>query len=250
MRATSFLLVLLLTQPVQVSQSLAARQELDKKLVTHIETYDLSADTFLQALTKVAAQFQLPMGIEWVKAPAHLTKVNFSWQQATVYQILESVVKSQPGYDLDISNGMVHVSPRGFLTDPHNFLNLRVDEFGVQDEFIGVASRRLRDLVRRIVSPPASFPLEGEAGSLATGMGDHRVSFKLKDAAVRDILDRLSSAADLKVWIVTYPQEPRWTPSGFRRTISLYRAGPIPDEYQPEWIFLPCCLSRCACCPG
>jgi hypothetical protein len=123
--------------------------------------------------------------------------------------------------------------------DKHSFLNLRIDRFEVQNEFVGVANKRLNSLVNRIVSPPPPSPSGArEAGSTATGKGDRQVSFKLENATVREILDKLSLAADKKIWIVTYAENATLTRTGFRRTVSFYGASPIPDAYQPIWMLL------------
>ncbi|MGH9915707.1 MAG: hypothetical protein ACRD63_10525, partial [Pyrinomonadaceae bacterium] len=214
------------------------------KLRTKVENYTIAADTFLQALTRVAAKFEIPMGFEWVKAPDTLRSINRSWQRATVYQIIESLVKAQPGYDFRISNGVVHVFPHGSLTDEHNFLNIRIDKFEVQNEFVEVASERLRSRVRGLIrQPPPSPPGarqtgKGVAGSMVIDMRDRQVSFRLVNSTVRDVLDKLSLAAGFKIWVVTYPETPTFTNAGFRRTSSLYTDNIIPDENQPIWRLL------------
>lgn len=238
MVTTSILFLMLLLQPVWVSQPSEEPQSLQRRLQVNLEQYTLSADTFLQALTKVATQFEIPMGIEWVQAPVSLRNVNLSWQRVTVYQVVKSLVESQPGYEVEISNGVVHVFPRGSPRDPHNFLNLRIDKFKVQNEPVAVANHRLHALVKRIVSsPPPSPPGAGEAGSIATSTDDRQVSLELENATVRDILDKLILAGVFKIWIVTYPESPALTKAGFRQVLSLYRSS-VPGEEAPVWALL------------
>ena len=241
---TSSFLALLLLQPTCVSHRPAESRGVQIKLQAKITNYTLTADTFLLALTRVCGKFEIPMGIEWVKSPKTLRNVNHTWQHATVYRVIESLVRGQPGYSFEVRNGVVHVFPKGALRDRHNFLNIRIEQFEVQNEHIAVASRlRLYPLVHHVVSPPvgATSP-ESEGGTgyhISTGSGDERVSFKSRNITVRGILDRFSLAAGLKIWIVTYPEKPTLTVAGFRRTGSLYRDAPLPDEYQPLWEFLP-----------
>lgn len=234
MLATVGLAILLVQQgsPTQLSME---SPELEKILQLKVTEFSASGETFLQALLKVAAEFEIPMGIEWVRAPEASRKVHLSWRDASVYEVVESVVKSWPGYDFEISDGVVHVFPRGLLADKRSFLNLGIAAFEVEDDYVMFASRRLRNRVRRIVSPPPPpRPGAGYAGSMATGWGDRRVSFKLKKVTVRDVLDKLILSADLKVWIVTYTEKPGLTQGGFRNVLAVDGTA-IAEQEQPVW---------------
>lgn len=225
-------------------------KQLRTKLQRRVDNYSLSAPTLLQALTKVASQFEIPMGIEWVKEPSTMRPVLFSRKHATVYQIIESLVNSQRGYRFDVGDEIVHVSPRRSSKSPHSFLDMRINRFDVQHEFVAVASYRLRRLVnvpvmsRRDTSPSNTTPGSpssgsGTAGSITSGSGDRRVSLKVRNATVRTILDRLCLAADLRIWVVTYPPRFTTTKDGFRRTAALHTDVSVPDDEQPMWVFLP-----------
>lgn len=244
----SFLIMLLL--PRWDLPQIPNAQGLRTKLQIRVDNYSLSAPTLIQALTKVASQFEIPMGIEWVKEPSTMRTVSFSKKHATVYQIIESLVKSQRGYGFAIGEDIVHVFPRGSLKNTRSFLDLRINRFDVQDEFVAVASYRLRRLVnvpvvsrtatlRRGTSPGLPSPGSGTAGSIAAGSGDRRVSLKVRNATVRNILDRLCLAADLRIWVVSYPPRFTITKGGFRRTVALHTDVSVPDEEQPQWVFLP-----------
>lgn len=246
MFATLFLLFLL--QPVPAAQS-STQQGLQRKLQTRVENYRLSEDSFLQALTKVASQFQIPLGIEWVKEPSTMRSFHLSMKRATVYQLIESLVKDS-GYGLEIKKDIVHVFPRGSLTDRRSFLNVPIKRFDVQDEFVTFAARRLRDMLNRDASRRhTSKPTKGKpdnwsqgtgtGGSAAVGLGDERISLKLRNVRARDVLDSLSLAAGLKIWVVTYPRRFTTTEGGFRRTAATHTDTDIPDEEQPIWVFLP-----------
>jgi hypothetical protein len=86
-------------------------------------------------------------------------------------------------------------------------------------------------------SPPQS--LDGEGGSAGSGIGDRKISVSLRSVTVRDVLDHLCLAADLKIWIVAYPPERTQTAEGFFRTAALYSDQSLDDQYQPTWTFLP-----------
>lgn len=172
-----------------------------------------------------------------------------SMKRGTVYQVIDSLVKDS-GYHLEIKMEIVHVFPRGALTDRRNFLNVSIKKFEVQDEFVAVAALRLRnrvhgDVRQRQTSKPTTSKLDnwsqgpGSGGSAASGSGDRRISLKLENVRTRDILDRLSLAAGLKVWVVTYPSLVTTTEGGFRRTAAMHTNQDVSDEEQPLWVLLP-----------
>jgi hypothetical protein len=149
------------------------------------------------------------------------------------------VVFAPAGYELDLSNGVVHIRPVILRDDPGNILNVRVPSFEVRDEYVNMASRRLELLAHSIVVPPDPAEASlGSGGSMATGSGDRKTSFRLQNATVRDILDKLCLAADLHVWIVGYPPEsPTRTAAGFVRTTTVILDLTVDDKFQPVWIF-------------
>jgi hypothetical protein len=115
--------------------------------------YTISGDSFVQVLTRVASQFRIPMGIEWVKSPESLKPLSFTWHEATVEQVLSRIVSSQPGYSYDIENAVFHVLPPDALHDDLSFLNLRIKSFAVDNEFVEFAGFRLKAILRRILYP-------------------------------------------------------------------------------------------------
>ncbi len=233
----TLLLATLLLQPIWAWPPPPGEQGLQVKLRARLENYTIIADSFPQALTKVAAQFEIPMGIEWIRTPATQREIRRSWRHTTAYGVVESLVKSQRGYNFGIANGVVHVFPQGALMDRSSFLNHRINKFEAKNEFAGVLSYRLRELLKRTVSPSLpSSPALGTGVSIATGAGDRRITFRLVNATVRQVLDKLGLATDFRIWIVTYPED--LTETGFRRVASLYTSSAVPDNEQPVWAFL------------
>jgi hypothetical protein len=225
-------LFVLTTHPMLGSQ---AQEDLDKKLQAEVSGYTVAEDSFVQALTKVASDFKLPMGIEWVRDPGTVGKVNLSLRHTTVRSVIETLVATQKGYDSRKENGVVHIFQREVGSGERNFLNLTVEKFEVRNEFVGMASQDLRALVKRTVSPPRIVTGGGEGRSYGAGIGERRVSFKLEKVTVRNILDYLLPLAGFKVWIVTFGNTSSLTPTGFYRTTSLWNPGPLPDQEQPVW---------------
>ncbi|MGH9682813.1 MAG: hypothetical protein ACRD4S_04280 [Candidatus Acidiferrales bacterium] len=212
---------------------------LEAKLHASVEDYTLVADTFLQALARVAAEFQVPMGVEWSGSPATLQRVSLSWDHADVQQVIETIVKNQPGYGLSVDDGTVHVFPKWTASNQRDFTKLRIHKFEVSNMVVEMANHRLRDLVKLTVSPrppaPRSADRKGEMYSQAANVGDPDVAIKLEDVDVRTVLDNLAQASDRKIWVVTFVGESDVTSTGFWRTLTLWNNKPIPDNEQPVW---------------
>lgn len=210
--------------------------QLASKLGTRVPKYDLNAGNFVDALTRVGSEFQVPMGIEWVNASAARVKLNRSWKDVTVEEIIQTIVKTQPGYEILVRGGIVRVYSPKLIPERQNFLRLHIDRLHVNREVVEIASRRLRERVKLTVSPPKPQPGGGGVGSsLLTNPDDPQISLQLSNASVEEILDALAVASARKIWIVTFSESPSLTPTGFRRTLSLWNSTPMSDDEQPVW---------------
>lgn len=212
-----------------------AQEDLGRELQAEVSNYAVAEDSFVQALTKVASEFKLPMGIEWVRDAETVGKVDLSLSRTTVRGVIEALVATRKGYHWRAENGVVHIFRADISGDQRNFLNLRVDNFEVRDRFVGMASQDLRALIKRTVSPPRILTEGGEGRSYGAGVGERRVSLRLEKVTVRNILDYFLALAGFKVWIVTFSDTSNWTPTGFYRTMSLWNPTRVPDEEQPIW---------------
>lgn len=213
--------------------------ELQVKLDVPVNQYSLSANGLADALIRTAKQFQLPMGIEWVKDKEALRALNLTWKGDTVGAILHSIVKEYPGYSLRVEHGVVHVFRRDLVNYSHNFLNLKVPGFlDAREEIGGITNQRLRSAVQNIVSPRNLPPGAGEAGDYATGIDEKPLTLMLRNGTIREALEKLADASEHKVWVVTFSDSPGLTPTGFRRTETLWHPAPFPDRDQPMWDFL------------
>jgi hypothetical protein len=235
---TVFLLAVMLFTPAKMlAQPESA--ELRAKLDARVSQYSLSAAGLADALARISKQFQLPVGIEWVKDKDALRSFSRIWKDQTVRQVLRSIVEAYPGYDFQVEDGVVHVFRRDLLNDSHNFLNLKVpDFFEVRQETAGFANVELRSVVQNIVSPRNLPPGAGEGGSYATGIHEKPITLNLRGLTVREVLEKLAAVSEHNMWIVTFSDAPELTPTGFRRTETLWHPAPFPDTQQPMWDFL------------
>jgi hypothetical protein len=215
--------------------------ELRAALQQRAPNYDVTASNFVDALIEVAGTFKLPMGVVWIRKPAELKPVKFSWSDTTVDKMIHDIVNAQPGYGIEVRNAVVHVRPRQMIPSTQSFLGLKIASFEAQNEVAELADKRLAALANIRVMPPKPPPA-GQAGAgvgleQAVEMGDPEISISLADVSVEDVLDAISLASPFKVWLVTFEGDNNLTPGGFRRTV-LASGRSVPDEDQPLWEIL------------
>jgi len=200
--------------------------DLMAKLNKHVSNYNLGVFSFVGALIRVSGDFEVPMGITWVNSPTTRAELPFAWKDATVLEVIQAIVKTRPGYAVEIKNGVVHIFPAGMIPDRENFLKLKIPAFETHDTIVELASFKLHMLVT---------PIKGTHQINVAGPGDSKVSLELRDCEVEDVLDALAVASNRKIWIVTFADEPTLTTSGLRATRSLFTDDPIRDVEQPVW---------------
>jgi hypothetical protein len=237
MRA-ALLLSLLLTSfvdaPAQTSTT-----GLEARLDARVPRYTLKAKGLADAILRIAKQFELPVGIEWLKDEEALRGLDLSWKDATIGDILGSVLKRYPPYSYRVERGIVHVFRPDLLDDTHNFLNLKVpDSFEVRQEPGGFANVLLRMAVQDIVSPRNLPRGAGWGGSYTSGnVPEKPLKLTLRGLTIREALEKLAEASERKMWVVTFSAGTDLTPTGFRRTETLWHPTPFPYPSQPMWDF-------------
>jgi hypothetical protein len=237
--AFAFLMLLLGTAPAGRAFDLKAVQgcEISGSLDKKVSYYDLEQPSFIAALVSLASTFRITIGIEWVRSESTARPVHYSWKDASVAEMISTIVRSETGYLCDIKDGVVHVYRKDLHRNAANFLELRLDRFAVSNELPGLASQRLRAIAARSVAPkPHHGSLEGEAGSYATGTRETPVTLDLRNVTVRDILDRLLTSSVFKIWIVTFA-DAEHTNTGYLRSVSLWNPN-LRNNDQPLWDLL------------
>jgi len=205
--------------------------QLDAKLHAAVPEYNVTGDTFIAALLRVADEFKIPLGVEWIATPSALEKLSLSWHDTSVMNIVESIAHSQPGYEVRVDGSVLHVTSTAI---PHaqDFLNLKVHSFDVQEQVVQVVERQLRGAIVATVAPQK---VGGILGSLATSPDEPTISIKREDTSVREILDGLIAVSRKKIWVVTFVDSFILTTTGFRRTMTLWNNAPVPGSEQPLW---------------
>lgn len=214
-------------------------EETRAKLESKVHQYTLSGDGMMNALAKIAEQFEIPMGIEWVEDGQTRRVLNLAWKSNTVRGILNAVVSSYPGYSWKVQDGVVHVFRRDLVNDRGNFLNLKVPNwFEAHNRVGGMISQELQLALENIVSPRKLPPGGGIGGSYATDLEEKPLTLMLRGLTAREALDKLVDASEHKIWVATFSGPSDRTPTGFCRTETLWHRKPFPDRDQPVWDFL------------
>jgi hypothetical protein len=140
---------------------------------------------------------------------------------------------------VNLQNGVLHIRCPNLIPDKQNFITLPVDRFEIDHEPVEMAIRRLRDVIKVAVSPPKQQSGRGGiGGSLGYNPDDPKISMKMNNVTVGEILDKMALSSAKKIWIVTFSDNSTVTASGFRRTLTLWNNHPIPDEEPPLWDML------------
>jgi hypothetical protein len=229
------LFVLQISLALASSLSPLAPDELRLKLDMPVQNYSLVATNFPDALARVAGKFHVPIGIEWVNAPHAREELTLTWKDTTVEKILEQITNTQPGYEMRIENGVVHILLSKQIPVRQDFLNITIDKFDVNNERPEVVRRRLQNVVKLTVSPPRTGIRGGTAGSIFGNADDPSMTVHLLNVSTGKVLDRMILESAWKIWIVTFSDDTALTRTGYRRTISLWNNYPIPDDEQPVW---------------
>jgi hypothetical protein len=116
-----------------------------------------------------------------------------------------------------------------------NFLLLEIPHFEVQQQPVEIASVQLRELVKLTVSPPVSALCCGTGGSVFGNLDEPKLNLQFDHLSVREILDALATSSNSKIWIVTFSDILALTPTGYRRTETIWNDSHIPDDEEPIW---------------
>lgn len=224
-KASLFLVIFGFLQLAPTVSTSPASEELDAKLNKRLTNYNLGVTNFVEALIHVSSEFRIPLGIAWINDPGARTERSFAWKQATVKDVIESIVKTEPDYKVEIRNGVIRVFSPGLVPERQNFLRVKIKEFEVVNGYTDLAILKLRGMIGS--QKHSGF-------SVGADPGEPKITIKLQDSTVADILDALALSSARKIWIVTFSTDPNPTTVGFRRTLTLWNGfSPLPDQGEP-----------------
>ena len=197
--------ILLLILFLVAGSTLAVGQDLESKLSQKTD-FVPSATSTKERLIEVARHYDIPMGIEWVNltnAPASHSPLT---KQSTVRDVINSILRDAPGYKLEIKAGVINIFDQSLKLNPRNFLNIRIPEYHVDKENIFGAQALLRFRIHQALNPERYQ--RGSNGGFGYGVPRtdtfdiKNISFSVKNATVRDILNGIVGANGKALWVV------------------------------------------------
>jgi len=195
----------------------------------------LQANSFIDALIKVATRFELPLAVEWVKSADTLRPVQLNQLETSASAMLNAVVSSHGGYSWELENGVVHVFERSVVSDTRNPLNIVVGKFPADPVTVPYADNYLFETVREVVRPTG---LPGIAGSVNAYSSELHFRIQTHNDPVREILNRIIAASKMKIWIATFPEKQPLSLKGFFEVTLMFDSRFVQAHNQPFWIFL------------
>jgi hypothetical protein len=186
--------------------------------------------SFVEALGEAARTFKVPMGIAWVKTESAQRKRTIEYKDATVLEIIQKIAQTEPGYQVAVTDKMVHVVTHD-VPAKENFLDLRIPSFSGTGA-APVVKASLWILLNQEIAPN---PPQAYKTNIPHRASDPKLNLEFTNATVEEILDSIAVASNEKIWTVTFEGEASLLPSGFRRTEAYGSNAPAPDSQQPVW---------------
>lgn len=159
-----------------------------------------------EQLIELAQYYKLPMGIEWIYSPDQGVPFISLKAPTTVKAMIIKIVQQEPGYVLEIKDGVINIGSKSLSANPYDFLNLRVPEYRVDKVNVFGAEAQLRLTIDRTLHPERY--LGGSNGGYGYGPDRHdgfdikNISFSRKQISVREVLDEIIRQNGNALWVV------------------------------------------------
>ena len=200
----------------------ARTESLEEKLDT-VTDYVPKAIAPMDQLVEVARKFKIPMGIEWVERGTTATpdKTPPSGKRS-VRKLLEEIASVSAGHRVEVDGGLVRVYSPIEAAHPFNFLNIRLDGYGVNEGDLFEAQDKLRWAIRFTLEPEKHEG--GYGGGYGHGANDvfeiPTFTLSASNVTIREVLDRIALAQGNALWVATIRSadlegdEPCWKRNG------------------------------------
>jgi hypothetical protein len=157
----------------------------------------------IDALTKLAKEQQLPLGIEYA-GPKLFETVNVRFGPTSLGRIIEYLFPRKDGFRISAHDGVLLISHTKVPGRHVNLLDARLPELAIPESTVQEASLLVQMVLARQLQPNN----QGWAGSYNPGTGKVRVApLKLSQVTVREALNRIVSQHGRAAWIVQVQPE-------------------------------------------
>lgn len=213
-------------------------QTLQEKLAQQTD-FSPRSDTPADQLIEVAQEFKIPVAIEWVEQQDQSENPTLGFGGGTVLDLITAITQQSPDCIVTKEGEMLHAFSQTAVSNPLNFLNLRIPEYRVFNEPLYIAEGLLRTRINMVLYPdPYSGGIGGGyGGGMPNPFLGRSITFSGFDLTIREILIYIAEALGNALWIVRLnPDEltgtrPKW--EGVPRN----KSGHSPINYR--WQFIP-----------
>lgn len=172
---------------------------------THVRNVYIEAVNALVALSDVAEDFGIPIGVE-AAARGQGRKIKIDMSEGTLRDVLDAVIKQDPRYEWTLVNGVVNFTPRSDRDElSAEVLSTTLKEFEVKE---GAA---LIDIKREIIAQP-EVHAKLDSAKVGTRIGGFtgrdfnkagpKFTLRMGNVTVREVLNHLIRTSELKYWVV------------------------------------------------
>jgi len=153
----------------------------------------------IDALLQLGQEQQVPIGIEYIDAAAFRSRITLHAQNSTVGSLLDTITHRQ-GYHWFVQDAVVMVTHAEEPQGRRNLLNIHIADFEIDKEItLQAASSKLLGALYWRLNPDS----RGIVGDYPTGNPKFTVGpLKIKNATVRQILNRIVSQHGNGAWVV------------------------------------------------
>jgi hypothetical protein len=173
------------------------KDKLDKK-VEHFET---AGRTLIESVLNIAYQHELPMGIEYLNREALTRPIDLRFQKESTREILTTLTRQIPGYQITFSDGLVNIFDPRARQDPSNLLNRVIKNFNVMGRDATEVNAELACALAQEIDPSSVC-----VSSIAKGqLGTQKITIHLRNAKVYELIDVIVAKNGRAVWTVIVP---------------------------------------------
>ncbi|HKO41649.1 MAG TPA: hypothetical protein VJU84_00040 [Pyrinomonadaceae bacterium] len=200
------------------TQCVSAQSE-DSGLTTRRINLQVERTTLMYVLTTLAVDHRVPIGFEESLMDKHEPKLTLDMKDATLNDILNSVVNQEPIYTWDLRDGVINLRPihggdeflTAFLTTRVNHFTpaIGVDKFQIRDAVLNLQEVRTLFRRRKVSIGRFNYP-----ASPSVFTEDH-VDLSISDTDVRGVLNRIIRNSEHKFWIVQRLEQTKAVRLGF-----------------------------------
>jgi hypothetical protein len=200
MRRAALVFVLCCAQ-MTFGQHHAAASPLRLRRVPYFEVRNRN---MIDALLLLGQQERIGIGIEYIDKAAFQKRVTLQFRDRNVEYVLNALTRPF-GFRWSTDGQAITVTHTGAFAGSRNLLNTRIPKFNIEEMPLGQADCRLQVALYFAMNPNS----EGVVGDCMFSGVTYRVGpLEMKNATVREILNRMVSQHGNGGWVV---QQPPWT---------------------------------------